>query len=171
MVLRGFLNMGSRKYDQDWGWSWISDMSAERIKRFSAFGNCQSPNSRVAALTSMSLAPPKPKRQSSVDCGRPKGRNQSETKDQQNAQLVVSALDLAVEERRLAEFRTRCLVQEDSIIIIPSHFINWNHTGLLSWSWVAAHAAGAEKQACFLFGQICRAIWTNTLCNSNNYIL
>ena len=100
----------------------ISDMSAERIKRFSAFGNCQSPNSRVAALTSMSLAPPKPKRQSSVDCGRPKGRNQSETKDQQNAQLVVSALDLAVEERRLAEFRTRCLVQEDLIIIIPSPF-------------------------------------------------
>ena len=97
-------------------------MSAERIKCFSAFGNCQSPNSRVAALTSMSLAPPKPKRQSSVDCGRPKGRNQSETKDQQNAQLVVSALDLAVEERRLAEFRTRCLVQEDLIIIIPSPF-------------------------------------------------
>ena len=97
-------------------------MSAERIKRFSAFGNCQSPNSRVAALSSMSLAPPKPKRQSSVDCGRPKGRNQSETKDQQNAQLVVSALDLAVEERRLAEFRTRCLVQEDLIIIIPSPF-------------------------------------------------
>ena len=88
-------------------------MFAEGIKCFSAFDNCHSPNIRVAALTSMSLAPPKPKRQSSVDCGRPKGKKKSETKDHQNAQLVVSALDLAVEERRLAEFRSRCLVQED----------------------------------------------------------
>ena len=65
------------------------------------------------ALASMSLAPPKHKRQSSADCGSPRRGKESETKDQQNAQLVVSALDLAVEERRLAQFRTRCLVQED----------------------------------------------------------
>ena len=78
-----------------------------------SFGSCQSPRSRVAALASMSLAPPKPKRQSSADRGGPRQRKHSETKDQQNAQLVVSALDLAVEDRRLAEFRTRCLVQEN----------------------------------------------------------
>ena len=69
------------------------------------------------ALASMSLAPPKPKGQSSADCGSPRGRKESGTKDQQNAQLVVSALDLAVEDRRLAEFRTRCLLQED-----PSYY-------------------------------------------------
>ena len=78
-----------------------------------SFGNCQSPGSRVAALASMSLVPPNPKRQSSADRGGPRQRKHSETKDQQNAQLVVSALDLAVEDRRLAEFRTRCLVQEN----------------------------------------------------------
>ena len=102
-------------------------MSAERIKRFSAFGNCQSPNSRVAALTSMSLAPPKHKRQSSVDCDSLQGGKKSDTKDQQNAQLVVSALDLAVEERRLAQFRTRCLVQENpnmSLFVVLSRKIH-----------------------------------------------
>ena len=78
-----------------------------------SFGSCQSPGSRVAALASMSLKPPKPKRQSSADRGGQRQRKHSETKDQQNAQLVVSALDLAVEDRRLAEFRTRCLVQEN----------------------------------------------------------
>lgn len=78
-----------------------------------SFGSCQSPRSRVAALASMSLVPPKPKRQSSADRSGPRQRKHSETKDQQNAQLVVSALDLAVEDRRLAEFRTRCLVQEN----------------------------------------------------------
>merc|ERR1711874_674052 len=73
----------------------------------------QSPDLRVAAFASMSLAPPKPERQSSADCGSPSPRQKkkSATKDQENAQLVVSALDLAVEERRLAEFRTRCRLQ------------------------------------------------------------
>ena len=114
MVLWGFFYIGSKErwpalgMRVDIWYVWGDDKMPK-----GSFGSCQSPGSRVAALASMSLALPKPKRQSSADRGSPRQRKHSETKDQQNAQLVVSALDLAVEDRRLAEFRTRCLVQEN----------------------------------------------------------
>ena len=126
----------------------------------------------------MSLAPPKHKRQSSADCGSPRRGKESETKDQQNAQLVVSALDLAVEERRLAQFRTRCLVQEDP----PCY-----HTSPFTIETTQAYFPEDESQCMrqvqrnklvfnldkyiLQFGQIHFAIWTNTFCNLDKHIL
>ena len=86
--LRGFFNLGSWKYEQDLGGGWTSDMPVSNVKPYNplmkplgkvyspkiSHWNRQSPDLRVAAFASMSLAPPKPERQSSADCGSPSPR-------------------------------------------------------------------------------------------------